>query len=74
MTDLTNSFTPEQQDLEWSLPPTFDSVEAERSTARSAWPAPCASSVGSGSARAWPGTSRPAIPSSPTTSGSTRSA
>ena len=30
MTDLTNSFTPEQQDLEWSLPPTFDSVESER--------------------------------------------
>ena len=43
-------------------------------TSSSAWPPPSGCSAGSASARAWPGTSPPATPSCPTTSGSTRSA
>ncbi len=30
MTDIAEKFTPQQSELKFNLPPTFDSIEAER--------------------------------------------
>ena len=73
MPTATAAFTPRQQDLELDLP-TFDTFEEERHHRKQRLAVALRCSVGAGSAKAWRDTSPPAIPGSPTTSGSTRSA
>jgi len=59
MTDVVNRFTENQTKLEFNVPPTFSTIEAERQHARSVWLAHCASLASWAFPRAWPGTSRP---------------